>query len=270
MRGIAELPIDTGDRQEILALEQNGKLSFNPRKNESVTAPGIESVSRPKISSESLPLGFLDLLHVLSHNDLFTRVCAKGRNIDMKRNVGAMLGLGLGILLMLSTVQAGDNDNKTGEFSNASLHGKYVVSFHGWVSGGGSAVTGQSLGPQNGVGLLIADGQGNFTGTQTANILYNSNGVPTSSSACGGSFTSGSTAICTDDLTGTYTVKSDGTGTTTATATPVAGSDCRCGPSTGFTTTASFVMASHEDLSIVGTDFDVTVAGHAHLQGKGD
>jgi hypothetical protein len=188
----------------------------------------------------------------------------------MKRNIEVMLVLGLGVLCLLGTVQAGENDYTPGGFSNASLHGKYVVSFHGWVSGGDGAVTGKSLGPQNGVGLLIADGHGHFTGTQTANILYNSNGVPTSPSACGGSSTGGSTAICTYDLTGTYTVKSDGTGTTTATATPVAGSDCRCGPSAGFTTTASFVMGSPDDLSIVGTDFDTTVIGYAHRQGEGD
>ncbi|MBV8359511.1 MAG: hypothetical protein JO189_16470 [Deltaproteobacteria bacterium] len=188
----------------------------------------------------------------------------------MKRNIGIMLVLGLGILCWLGTVQAGENDYKPSGFSNASLRGKYVVSFHGWVSGGDGAVTGHSLAPQNGVGLLIADGRGNFTGTQTANILYNSNGVPTSPSACGGSPISGSTAICTYDLAGTYTVKSDGTGTTTATATPVAGSDCRCGPLVGFTTTDSFVMESPDDLSIVGTDFDATVIGHAHRQGKDD
>jgi hypothetical protein len=130
---------------------------------------------------------------------------------------------------------------------------------------GSAAVTGQSLGPQNGVGLLIADGHGNFTGTQTANILYNSNGVPTAPSACGSSYSGASDAICTYHLTGTYAVHPDGTGTTTAMAMPVAGSDCRCG-SAGFITTESFVMESDGDLSIIGTDLDATVIGHAHKQ----
>jgi hypothetical protein len=183
----------------------------------------------------------------------------------MKASVGTMLILSFGILIAAGIVQAGETDHNVRGFSNASLKGRYVVSFHGWVSGGGGAVTGQSLGPQNGVGLLIADGHGNFTGTETANILYNSNGVPTSPSACGGSPISSIDAICTYDLTGTYAVRSDGAGTTIATATPVAGSDCRCG-SAGFTTTESFVMESDDDLSIVGTDLDATVIGHAHRQ----
>jgi len=202
--------------------------------------------------------------------DSMTYEHAKEGIPTLKTNIGLTLALSLGVLLVTAGVHAGEADHKHHPFSNESLHGKYVVSFHGWVSGGDGAVTGQSLGPQNGVGLLTADGHGHFTGTQTANILYNSNGVPTSSSACGGSSTSGSTAICTDDLTGTYTVNPDGTGTTTATATPAAGSDCRCGPPAGFTTTGSFVMESPDELSIVGTDFDVTVTGHAHRQGEGD
>src|SRR5215470_6093855 len=101
----------------------------------------------------------------------------------MRTNVGTMLVLSFGMLFLLGKVQAQETSHQTQGFSNASLHGKYVESFHGWVSGGDGAVTGQSLGPQNGVGLLIADGHGHFTGTETANILYNSNGVPSSPSA---------------------------------------------------------------------------------------
>jgi hypothetical protein len=184
----------------------------------------------------------------------------------MKGNVSAILVSLAVVLVAVAAVKAKADDDEQHGFSNASLHGNYVESFHGWVSGGDGDVTGQSLGPQNGVGLLKADGHGKFTGTQTANILYNTNGNPTSSSACGGTSTVGTTAICTYDLKGTYKVDSDGTGTTTATATPVAGSDCRCGPSAGFTTTGSFVMESPDDLSIVGTDLDATVVGHAHRQ----
>jgi len=180
----------------------------------------------------------------------------------MKTNVGAALVLSLGVLCFLGTAQAGGGKG----FSNASLQGKYVVSFQGWVSGGDGDVTGASLGPQNGVGLLIADGKGNFTGTQTANILYNSNGNPTSGSACGGG--ASGDAVCTYNLAATYAVNSDGTGSTTATATPITGSDCRCGPAGGFTTTESFVMQSADELSFVGTDLDATVSGHARKQAK--
>ncbi len=173
------------------------------------------------------------------------------------------------VSLLVFFASAGRADSHHRNFSNASLRGTYIVSFHGWVSGGGGTVTGQSLGPQNGVGVLKADGQGNFTGTETANILYNTNGNPTASSACGGSSTIPGDAICTTSLTGTYSVNPDGTGTTTATATPVAGSDCRCGPVSGFTTSNSFVMSTPEQLTIVGTDLDATVSGEAHRQGDG-
>jgi hypothetical protein len=139
----------------------------------------------------------------------------------MKTLVGVTMALAL-VIAAGSTALADGNDGGHGpSYSNASLHGTYVVKFQGWVSGGDGAVTGESLGPQYGVGLLKADGKGNFTGSETANIMYNSNGNPTSSSACGGSSSQATTAVCTTTLTGTYTINSDGTGTTTATATPV-------------------------------------------------
>jgi len=46
----------------------------------------------------------------------------------MKTNVGAALVLSLGVLCFLGTAQAGGGKG----FSNASLQGKYVVSFQGW------------------------------------------------------------------------------------------------------------------------------------------
>jgi hypothetical protein len=184
----------------------------------------------------------------------------------MNRSFVRAIILGLSVLLLIGEVQASGEDPHKGGFSKSNLHGSYVESFHGWVSGGDGAVTGTSLGPENGVGLLIADGNGNYTGTETANILYNSNGNPTSPSACGGSSSSGIDAICAYNLTGTYSVNSDGTGTTTATVTPVTGSDCRCGPSLGFTASSSFVMQSSESLTFVGTDLDATVIGQAIRQ----
>jgi len=153
-------------------------------------------------------------------------------------------------------------------FSNASLNGTYVVKFQGTNSGGDGALEGQSLAPVNGVGQLIADGKGNFTGTQTANILFNTNGTPTSSGSCPGPF-GVCTAICTTKLKGTYTINPDESGTTTAKATPVV-SDPRCGPSAGFITTSDIILQSSWHLVFVGTDFDATVGGQATQQTGGE
>ncbi len=178
----------------------------------------------------------------------------------MKKRI-AIPVLTLSIAALAGVCRADDHGHP---FSNKSLHGTYVVKFHGTNSGDG-AVQGKSLAPLNGVGELIADGQGHFTGTQTANILFNTDGTPTSSASCSPSG-SECTAICTTTLQGTYTVGPDGTGTTSATAAPVAGSDVRCGPVTGFTTTSDIVLQSSKHLVFVGTDFDATVGGEATRQ----
>jgi hypothetical protein len=177
----------------------------------------------------------------------------------MKKKVG----LTAAVLVLASSVFVSSGHTQGRRFSNRSLHGTYQVSFHGWVSGGDGDVTGQSLGPQNGVGLLTADGDGNFSDIVTANILYNTDGDPTSPSACGGSSNAHTAAVCNLNIVGTYSVNGDGTGTTTGTATPAPGSDCRCGASSGFSTTSSFVMRSPRQLSFVGTDLDATVSGEA-------
>lgn len=177
----------------------------------------------------------------------------------MKKLLLAAVTIVAGTLLFAAAAMAGGHDEHGGRhFSNASLHGTYVVKFEGTNSGGGGTLGGASLAPEHGVGLLVADGKGNFTGTETANILLNTDGVPTGSPP--------STAVCTVTLTGTYTVNPDGTGTTTATAVPVS-SDPRCGPAGGFTTTNAIVLQSSNDLVFVGTDFDSTVGGQATRQG---
>lgn len=169
--------------------------------------------------------------------------------------------LALGILAFAGVCRADDHSHP---FSNKSLKGTYAVKFQGTNSGGGGELEGASLAPINGVGKLIADGNGHFTGSQTANILFNTNGVPTSSGNCPGPF-GVCTAICTTTLSGTYTINPDGTGTTSATATPV-GSDPRCGPTDGFTTTSDIILQSSKQLVFVGTDFDATVGGEATRQ----
>jgi len=178
--------------------------------------------------------------------------------------------LALGVVAVATVCRA---DGRGKPFSNKSLHGTYVVKFQGTNSGGDGALEGASLAPVNGVGELVADGKGHFTGMQTANILFNTNGNPTAASPgpCPGPF-GVCTAICTTTLSGTYTVNPDGTGTTSATAIPTSG-DLRCGPATGFTTTSDIILQSSKHLVFVGTDFDATVGGQATLQqgqGRGE
>jgi hypothetical protein len=183
-------------------------------------------------------------------------------DFQVKQSVRTAFLLTFAMLLLTGLSAAQSGRRAPTPFSNTSLSGPYAVSFHGVNSGGDTTVTGESLAPLNGVGLLNADGNGHFTGTQTANIMYNTNGVPTASANCP-SGASACDAICTTTLTGTYTINPDGTGTTTATATPAANSDPRCGPSSGFTTTSSIVMSSPNHLVFVGTDFDSTIGGTA-------
>jgi hypothetical protein len=174
--------------------------------------------------------------------------------------------LALAILAVAAVCRA-DGSGKA--FSNKSLHGTYVVKFQGTNSGSSGPPEGTSLAPINGVGVLTADGKGNFTGTQTANILFNSNGTPTAAvpGPCPGPFAV-CTAICTTTLSGTYTINPDGTGTTSAHATPT-GTDLRCGPPGGFDTTSDIILQSPSHLVFVGTDFDTTVGGQATLQNHG-
>jgi hypothetical protein len=172
--------------------------------------------------------------------------------------------LAFGVLALALDSQADGGHHHFSHFSNESLHGTYVTKFQGTNSGGDGTLEGGSLAPVNGIGELIADGKGHFTGTQTANILFNTNGNPTSSGSCPGPF-GVCTAICTTKLSGTYAINPDGTGTTTATAIPI-GSDPRCGPSTGFTTTSDIILQSSERLVFVGTDFDASIGGQATRQ----
>jgi hypothetical protein len=159
---------------------------------------------------------------------------------------------------------ASESESRHHRFSNESLRGTYVSKFSGTNSGGDGTLEGKSLAPLQGIGQIVADGEGHFSGTQTANILFNTDGSPTSSGACPGPF-GVCTAICTTKLNGTYTVNSDGTGSTTATATPT-GSDPRCGPAGGFTTASDIILQSSKHLVFVGTDFDSTVGGEATRQ----
>jgi hypothetical protein len=156
-----------------------------------------------------------------------------------------MLVMGLGVLFWWGIVQARQRHHESrhgegGGFSNASLQGNYVVSFYGWVSG---TVASASLGRQNGL-LLIADGQVISLGPKPPTRCTTPTGFRPPCQLVKTVPPPGVTLFApTINLTGTYSVNSDGTGTTPVTATPAARGDCRCGSSSGFTTAGSWVAA---------------------------
>ena len=125
---------------------------------------------------------------------------------------------------------AGAQAQATAAYSNGNLRGTYVFRTQGWNRGhSGDAAKGDSLAPLHVVGTLTADGAGNLTGTETVNIIPNTNGTPTAPAGCQDDSATPSAAVCTNTLTGTYAIAGDGTGIWSITKTPVAGSDCRCG-----------------------------------------
>lgn len=172
-----------------------------------------------------------------------------------------------GTLLVATTVRA-----QTGAtYSNKNLRGTYVFKTLGWNRGSsGSAALGDSLGPFNALGSLTADGAGNLTGNETINIMYNSNGTPTTASACADNSTTPTVAICVNTLTGTYTINADGSGNWTIIKTPIPGSDCRCG---GATTQFAILLEGgpHEvsDSVLFATQSsDITASGQADRRKK--
>lgn len=101
------------------------------------------------------------------------------------------------------------------KFSDHSFNGSYALGIIGTVVG---------VGPVAGTGLLISDGKGHFTGTET--ISYG-------------------LGPCTLTLTGTYAVSPDGTGTGTATVTTAGGGDL-CTSGNGSVVEFSFVLSSNK------------------------
>jgi hypothetical protein len=184
-------------------------------------------------------------------------------------------------ILSLNGLSAADGQPCPAPFSNASFSGTYLVSFDGDIRGGLEAITGESLAPLNVVGSITADGNGHFQGSGTANILFNTNGIATTSPTCSsgggeGGDPSNCDAICPEQVVGTYAINADGTGTATETVTPTQtgsqteswpqNSDPRCGPAGGFTTTTSIVLSSPDHIAFVGTDPRATIRGTATKQ----
>jgi hypothetical protein len=96
-------------------------------------------------------------------------------------------------VLVLATMETG---NARSGFSVASIRGVYRLTFSGLILPG--------LRPESGLGIFVADGQGNITGTE----VFNTDGH-----------------LCPDvTVTATYTVNPNGTGTVSADfASPTAG-----------------------------------------------
>lgn len=98
------------------------------------------------------------------------------------------------IALSLLPLSCGGNRTATAEggFSLASIHGSYAGIFEGKINTSGGLL--EFLG----TGIFVADGKGNFTGTETYTVV---------------------TTPCQATVSGTYTVNPDGSGTNTATFT---------------------------------------------------
>lgn len=177
------------------------------------------------------------------------------------------------VLILIAGVGVQTHQAYGGEtYSNKNLRGTYVFKTLGWNRGSsGSAALGDSLGPFNVIGALNADGAGNLTGNETVNIIYNSNGTPTTPSACADNSSTPSVAICVNTLTGTYTINADGSGTWVINKTPIPGSDCRCG---GATTQFAIILEGtpHEvsDTVLFATQSsEITASGQADRRKKG-
>ena len=148
----------------------------------------------------------------------------------MKKLLFSLLVLGLGALVAPVSARADD-----GEFTVADVRGSYGFSWDGTIvpPASGSAV------PAAAVGLLVADGQGNFTeSVRTLSV----NG-----------------SVSRQTATGTYTVNRNGTGSATFHVT--------FGPGVVRTETFDFVIVNNDrEAQFVGTDPGVVIRGKAIKQ----
>jgi len=138
-------------------------------------------------------------------------------------------------------------------FSNADVKGTYSLKFSGFFDSAGNQFPTSSSFPQSGAGFEDADGNGNFTGALLVSI--------------GGT-------TCSGNITGTYEVNPDGTGTSTATFTPEANppkgipaGNYVC-PSKSGTQNEAFVIVSHDKIDFMSTDADSVVSGSAERQSR--
>jgi hypothetical protein len=152
------------------------------------------------------------------------------REVSMKKLLFSLLVLGLGALVAPVSARADDR-----EFTVADVHGSYGFSWDGTIvpPASGSAV------PAAAVGLLVADGQGNFTeSVRTLSV----NG-----------------SVSKQTATGTYKVHPNGTGSATFQVT--------FAPGIVRTETFDFVIVNNDrEAQFIGTDPGVVIRGIAIKQ----
>ncbi|HLI82258.1 MAG TPA: hypothetical protein VKV03_19860 [Candidatus Binataceae bacterium] len=139
-------------------------------------------------------------------------------------------------------------------FSNKDVKGTYALKFSGFLGSAGNPFPTTSSLPQSGSGIEIADGKGNFNSA----ILF----------SIGGS-------ICSGTVTGTYTVNSDGTGTSSGTFTPSATApsgvptpNYGCPSQMTGAQDEAFTIVSPGKVEFISTDADSIVSGTAERQSR--
>jgi hypothetical protein len=140
----------------------------------------------------------------------------------------AALAIALGVAL-LSPSQGG----AAGQHGSPLwlLNGSYAAIFSGWL------ITNDGQQPFAGTGIVIADGDGHLTGTETVNL---------------------SGVACDYKLSGTYTIAGDGTGTDALSFTNGSPGGCQSG-----SFTQSLVVAGDGDLVLLSnTNFPDVATEH--------
>jgi len=155
------------------------------------------------------------------------------------------------IILGLSAALGAAPSAQAYTYSNSDFSGTYVEKFSGYFSSAESPLVVGTSSPQSGAGFVTADGNGNFSGALAFSIGGNT---------------------CVGDIQGTYTVFASGTGTSTATFTPVSvipgmpSSNYSCPSQMTGTQDEAFVIVSPNEIDFISTDADSVVSGTAQLQ----
>ena len=154
----------------------------------------------------------------------------------MKRKMACGLAV-LGIVAL-----AGSNGWAKG-FDNDDVKGTYVESFDGDQGNPPGAEEPNGHIPVAGVGIETADGHGNISGTVNQNV----NGTP-----------------CEGTIAGTYTVNTDGSGSSSVVFTPSTGfSGTLCQKATN---NFGFAIVSHKQIDFYTTNPDSVIHGVAKKQ----
>ncbi len=136
----------------------------------------------------------------------------------------------LGVVLLAASLLNAAN------FSNATFKGTYALGFSG---------TDLTIGPIAGTGLLISDGEGGLTGSQT----INDGGI-----------------VCDENLSGNYSIDADGTGSGSLTVESTSGGGI-CEAAVGNVVTFSLVLAGNgRSLRLSETNSNYVILATAQRQ----